>query len=65
MSGPVQQEQLLEWVGYQRPGDLMKWLDSRKIKYTQGKDGRICTTEEAINDALFKQPTTHRGGIVR
>lgn len=63
MSGPVTQERLKEWLDYERPGDLQKWLEKNGIKYWLGKAGRICTTEEAINESLLSGQ--HRTNLAR
>ena len=56
MSGPVTQERLQKWVdpdGKVGPDYVLSWVRRNKIPYFTGKHGTICTTEEAINLALF------------
>lgn len=48
----IQQEQLLEATGYQRPSDLERWLLREGIRYRRGKGNRIFTTIDAINGML-------------
>lgn len=48
----VQQEQLMEATGYQRPADLERWLRREGIRYHRGKGNRIFTTIDAINGIL-------------
>lgn len=48
----LHEEQLLEWTGYSKSGYLESWLQDRQIPYFRGAGRRICTTTEAINEAL-------------
>jgi len=48
----INQEQLLEWTGYPSEGYLVSWLENNHVPYWRGNHGRVCTTEEAINEAL-------------
>lgn len=48
----VSQEQLLEWTGYTRPGDVENFLRKHHVTWFPGKRGQICTTMDAINKAL-------------
>lgn len=51
----VNQDQLKELTGYERPGDQMRWLDRHGIKYTKRRDGTPVTTwglvEAGLTDA--------------
>lgn len=48
----VNQEQLLAATGYERPGDLERWLRRHHIHYHRGKANRIFTTIDALNGNL-------------
>lgn len=50
----IQQEQLLKATGYQRPGDLERWLREHGIRYHRGRGNRIFTTLDALNGMLDK-----------
>ena len=36
----IQEENLMEWTGYSRRADLMRWLRERRIRYELGRGGR-------------------------
>jgi len=48
----VSQEELMQATGYERPGDLRKWLDREGLTYKLGKGGRVLTTVDALNRAF-------------
>lgn len=48
----LEEEQLLHWTGFEQPGRLKSWLIEKEIPYFAGCGGRICTTTEAVNEAL-------------
>ncbi|MDA3922722.1 MAG: DUF4224 domain-containing protein [Salinisphaera sp.] len=48
----VTQEQLMSATGYERAGDLEKWLRRKGIKYHRGKGNRVFTTVDALNGTL-------------
>jgi len=48
----VSEEALLEWTGYDRPGDLKKWLREKGIRFEEGKGKKVVTTLSAVN-AVF------------
>lgn len=50
----VTQEDLSQWLGFERKSDIEQWLRSRGIWYDHGKAGRVVTTEAAINAAQRK-----------
>lgn len=53
----LKQDELKEWLGFKRPGDLEKWLRDNRVPFFYGKGGSICTTDDAINSRLIgKQP---------
>lgn len=52
MSGLVSQEDIMEWSGFNQPGRLESWLIKKNIQYFRGCNGKICTTTEAVNEAL-------------
>jgi glutamate 5-kinase len=47
------EEDLRDWTGYQRRGDIERVLRERAIPIIYGRDGQICTTLEAINRTLL------------
>lgn len=49
----VNQQQLEDATTYQRPSDIIKWLENHGVKYWTAKNGVIVTTTEAINHALL------------
>lgn len=52
MDSLIREEGLLEWLGYSRRGDALKWLDEHGVPYWFGKGGRICTTQTAIDTVM-------------
>ena len=57
-------KQLCEWLGYERPADVERWLKEHDVPYTTGKGGLAVTTEEAVQNALFIQKAhSHRKQI--
>lgn len=48
----VSQEQLMAATGYERQGDLRRWLEENGFSYKLGRGGRIVTTVEAVNKAF-------------
>ena len=48
----VSQEQLMAATGYERQGDLRRWLEENGFSYKLARGGRIVTTAEAINKAF-------------
>lgn len=61
MSTLHQEEQLLQWSGYERSGDLRKWLDRNGISYILGKDGRVCVRDEDFPKEPENQEFTFSG----
>ncbi len=51
----VSQEELSEFCGYHRRGDIQRWLEQNNIEFFFGKKRKICTTTEAIERALRKE----------
>lgn len=49
----VSEEQLKAATGFERQGDLRKWLDGNGFSYKVGKGGRIVTTTDAVNKAFI------------
>jgi len=45
-------EQLAAFCHRKRPTQVQKWLESKGILYFLDADGRPCTTEIALNEAL-------------
>jgi hypothetical protein len=58
MDSLIREEGLLEWLGYSRRSDAMKWLDEHGVPYWYGRGGRICTTQAAI-DTVMTAIATH------
>jgi hypothetical protein len=46
----IQEENLMEWTGYSRRADLMRWLRERRIRYELGRGGRVCVKETDMQD---------------
>ena len=60
----LMEEQVMEWTGYQRRGDLQRWLTDNHVPYLLGKGGRVCVKqsdleckEQAEGEFLFGQTT--------
>ena len=45
-------DELKDVTGYKRQGDIENWLQSERIPFFRGKNGRVFTTPEKINEAL-------------
>ena len=61
----VGHDALAAWLGYE-PGQklrIRRALDRHGIAYTLGKDGRVCTTATAVENAL--QPASGRPRDIR
>lgn len=56
----VSEESLLEWLGYSRRADAMRWLEEHGISYWLGKGGRICTTQAAVDAAIVAETIARR-----
>ena len=50
--------QLAEFVGRKRPTQVRKWCESKGILYFLDADGKPCTTEAALNEALQRGRST-------
>lgn len=48
----LDEDHLLAWCGYKRPSDLRRFLEHNRIRYLIGKEGRICTTQAAVDAVL-------------
>ena len=46
----LMEESLMEWTGYSRRADLMKWLRERRIRYELGRGGRVCVKESDMQE---------------
>ena len=51
------ESELCEWLGFQRRSALEKWMRQQGIPIIYGKQGRICTTLEAVNKAIIGEST--------
>ena len=60
-AGLVNTEQLQAWLGYERPGDVLKWLSRKDIAFFTGRDGKPVTTVEALNAALRMDDSSSKG----
>lgn len=49
--GVLSTDELLGLTGYERVGDLRRWLDSQNIPYFPGKGGAPWTTIDLVNAA--------------
>ena len=47
--------ELSQWLGFSRRAALEKWLREHGIPIIYGKQGRVCTTLEAINQAIIER----------
>jgi len=52
-AGLLNQKDLEEWTGYQRPADIEKFLTRKKIPFDYGKGGTICTTQAAVDRGIL------------
>ncbi len=43
------EQELSEWCGYKRQGDIEKFLIKEGIKFFRGKDGKLLTTHGLID----------------
>lgn len=48
----LNEEALKKWTGYTRKGDLEKFCKKHGIRVFPGRNGTICTTLTAVNQAL-------------
>lgn len=53
MSALLTEDQLKAWTGYEQRQKLESWLRENKIKFTYGKDNKLITTADAVNQALI------------
>jgi hypothetical protein len=49
----IAEDQLKEWLGIKQRTRLMRALHDMRIPYVLGAGGRICTTQGAIDSALY------------
>lgn len=49
---------LAQWLGYERDGDIARWLREHRIPYWYGKDRRPVTTQAAIDRVLAGEGDT-------
>lgn len=52
MDAPLSFEQLKAFTGYERPSDVIKWLDLNRIPYKIAKKAPV-TTLSALNKAII------------
>lgn len=64
MSALITEEELMKQLGYERRGDLVRWLREAGIKYRPAKGGKIVTVQAAI-DAAFVRPGVEYSGEQR
>ncbi len=50
---PMSFEKLKEFLGYERPSDVIKWLDNNHIPWLPAKNKEPVTTMSAINKAII------------
>ncbi|MGH6636951.1 MAG: hypothetical protein ACRED0_12760 [Gammaproteobacteria bacterium] len=48
----IDAQALARWLGYERDGDIARWLRQHRIPYWYGKDRRPVTTVGAIDKVL-------------
>ncbi len=58
--GLLNAEALARWLGYERDGDIARWLRQRRIPFWYGKDRRPCTTQKAIDSILVGEGEQER-----
>lgn len=51
-SNLVDEKTLMSWLGYKNRGHLLRTLQEKNIPVILGREGRVCTTYEAINMGL-------------
>lgn len=54
----VKQEALEHWLGYKRSADIEKWLLEQGIKYGRSRNGKIVTTQHAIDNSFSTGSTS-------
>ena len=47
-------DRLKTWLGYEKRGAVVRWLNENRVRWLPGKDGRPVTTVSAINAALSR-----------
>ena len=57
----ITEEQLKEWLGYEQRAALEKALTKNRIPFITGKDGRVCTTSQAL-EYMFKPQSVYMTG---
>ena len=48
----LDEDDLRQWVDYDRRSDLERWLRENGIRFRHGKAGKVVTTLTAVNTAL-------------
>ncbi|MBN6743020.1 hypothetical protein JKG47_21535 [Acidithiobacillus sp. MC6.1] len=54
MDALISEEALLDWLGYSRRADALRWMDEQGVGYWLGKGGRLCTTQAAVDAAIIR-----------
>jgi hypothetical protein len=49
----ITEDELKIWTGYEHRGKVEQFLRTNKIKYFHGKEGRLCTTDQFINNSTL------------
>ncbi len=52
MNSLLSDQELRDWLGYERPSDVEKFLREHSIKYWRTRGGKIVTTLENVQRSL-------------
>lgn len=55
MSQLISEQELIDWSGYQRRADLIRFCTDNKISFIIGRGQKICTTQKAIDCSLIDE----------
>lgn len=58
MSPLIDEDALREWTGFHQSQRLMRWLVDNGIPFLRGRDGRVITTQGAVDAVLLQRQTT-------
>jgi hypothetical protein len=52
----INEDDLKEWLGYERRSDIENWLLSHRINWRCGKGGKVVTMRSAVEQAFDATP---------
>ena len=55
----IKQDTLEHWLDYKRSSDIEKWLLENGIQYAKSRNGKIVTTQHAIDNSFSTDNTSH------